>query len=119
MNETRRKRVMTSELKDPFERIDVDTAKAMLEEGDVTLIDVREPQEWAQGHIPGNKLVPLMTLMSNPREHIPEGPVIFYCAEGVRSALACEVAAAIGRKHLYNLEGGIKAWQAKGYPVEK
>jgi len=110
---------MTSELKDPFERIDVDKAKAMLDKGDVMLIDVREPQEWAQGRIPNAKLVPLMTLMSNPREVVPEGHVIFHCAEGIRSALACEVAAAIGRKDIYNMEGGIKAWEAKGYPVEK
>lgn len=107
------------ELKDPFERIDVEKAKSMIEQGGIKLIDVREPQEWTQGRIPNATHIPLMTLMSQPRDLIPEEEVIFYCAEGVRSALACEVAAAVGRKNIYNLEGGINAWAAKGYPVEK
>jgi len=106
-------------LKDPFHRINADVAKELLEKGEVKLIDVREPQEWTQGRIPNATLVPLMTLLSQPREFIQEDGVIFYCKEGIRSALACEVAAAIGRTNIYNLEGGITAWDAKGYPVEK
>ncbi|MGH2668963.1 MAG: rhodanese-like domain-containing protein [bacterium] len=43
--------------------------------------------------------------------------MIFVCAEGVRSAVACEVAAAIGKKQLYNLEGGTVAWGKQGYPL--
>lgn len=108
-----------TELKDPFQRINADQAKELLEKGEVKLIDVRDPQEWAQIRIPGATLIPLMTLLTNPREHLKEDGVIFHCAEGVRSALACEVAAAIGLQRIYNLEGGIKDWSSKGYPLEK
>jgi rhodanese-related sulfurtransferase len=44
---------------------------------------------------------------------------VFYCAQGIRSAVACEVAAAVGVPKIYNLEGGIVDWVAKGYPVER
>ena len=45
--------------------------------------------------------------------------IVFYCAAGVRSALACEMAAAMGRTRLFNVEGGIVAWEDSNLPLEK
>lgn len=106
------------EEKEPFERIDVGQAKALIEQG-FKVIDVREPVEWIQGHIPNATHIPLNTLIAKAQELLKEDRLIFVCAEGVRSAVACEVAAAVGRTGLYNLEGGTVAWARAGYPLER
>ena len=106
------------EEKEPFERIQVDQAKALMEKG-FKVIDVREPFEWAQGRIPNATHIPLNTLLAQAQELLTQDNLIFVCAEGVRSAVACEVAAAVGRTGLYNLEGGTVAWAKTGYPLER
>jgi rhodanese-related sulfurtransferase len=105
---------------EPFERVDAAKGKALLEVGGLAWIDVREPAEWQRGRIPGAKLVPLNTLLLSARQHL-QGveKVVFYCAQGIRSAVACEVAAAIGLTTVYNLEGGIEDWVRRGHPVER
>ena len=105
------------EFRDPFERINAETAKKLIEDGGIVVVDVREPAEWMQGHIPEAIHIPLGTLMNRPRELLQQDGIIFVCAEGIRSAVACEVAAAIGKTQLYNLEGGTKAWLKEGYPL--
>jgi rhodanese-related sulfurtransferase len=110
---------LQEEFQDPFERIDAETAKTLIEKGGMVVVDVREPAEWSQGHIPEAVHIPLGTLMSRPRELLQQDSIIFVCAEGIRSAVACEVAAAIGKTQLYNLEGGTKAWLKQGYPLTR
>jgi len=105
---------------EPFERVDAANGKALWEAGGLAWIDVREPAEWQRGRIPGAKLVPLNTLLLSPRQHLQGADkVVFYCAQGIRSAVACEVAAAIGLTSIYNLEGGIEEWVRRGQPVER
>jgi adenylyltransferase/sulfurtransferase len=103
---------------EPFERVDVVRGRALLDDKAVQWIDVREPTEWQQVRIPGAVLVPLNNLLVSPRQYLQGDRVIFYCAQGIRSAVACEVAAAIGLREIYNLEGGIQAWVAQGHPIE-
>jgi rhodanese-related sulfurtransferase len=107
------------EVDEPFVRVDVKTAQKMIENGEVQIIDVREPHEYAQEHIPGARLVPLNTLLQRPREFLTRDHVLFVCAVGQRSAVACEMAAAIGLEHIYNLEGGTTGWVKAGLPVER
>lgn len=102
---------------EPFVRIEPAKAKLLIEKG-VRVVDVREPHEYAEVRIPGSTLVPLGTLLRSPREFVKEGAVVFVCSEGIRSAVACEAAAAIGLDEAYNLEGGIPRWESEGYPVE-
>ncbi len=106
-------------IQEPFQRISAEEAKRLIEQGGVHLIDVREPGENAQARIPNSTLAPLNALLSRPRQYLNGDNIIFYCAEGIRSAVACEMAAAVGFEKLYNLEGGITAWAAKGLPVER
>lgn len=112
---------MTSieEIRDPFERLNPEMAKGLIDKGGVVVVDVREPVEWSQGHIAEAVHIPLGTLMSRPRELLQQDGIIFVCAEGIRSAVACEVAAAIGKTQIYNLEGGTKAWLKQGYPLTR
>ncbi|MBI2912289.1 MAG: rhodanese-like domain-containing protein, partial [Chloroflexi bacterium] len=59
------------------------------------------------------------TVYARRDELPPDKEIIFLCAVGQRSALACEMAAAAGLTRLYNLEGGTEAWIKAGLPVEK
>lgn len=107
-------------IEEPFARIDSVQAKQLVDEGKVEVIDVREPAEWASGHIPGAHHIPLQTFLNHPRETLPDAEgYVFVCAAGVRSAVAAEMAASIGRDNLYNLEGGVPGWAQKGYPIER
>ncbi|MBW8056659.1 MAG: rhodanese-like domain-containing protein [candidate division NC10 bacterium] len=104
-------------LDEPFFRIEPAEAKVLMEKG-VRVVDVREPQEYAEVRIPGSTLVPLGTLIRSPREFLGEGAILFICSEGIRSAVACETAAAIGLDEVYNLEGGTQRWETEGHPIE-
>jgi rhodanese-related sulfurtransferase len=104
---------------EPFHRITVDEAKQLLTDG-ASVIDVREPHEYTAGHVPGAPLIPVNSVFARREELPKEGKIIFVCAVGQRSALACEMAAAAGipAERLYNLEGGTEAWIKAGEPVE-
>lgn len=106
-----------SEVQESFQRVSAEAAWQMIATGQYDVVDVREPGEWQQGHIPQSRLVPLQTLLRAPRQHLHRDRILFVCAVGQRSAVACEMAAAIGYTEIYNLEGGIKAWCDKGFPV--
>ena len=104
---------------EPFQRSQPEEAKALIESGDVTISDVREPWEYANGHIPNARLVPLAKIISAPADNVTDDNVIFVCEVGQRSAVAAEVAASLGKERLYNLEGGTSAWRERGFPVEQ
>ena len=104
---------------EPFSRISVDEAKGMMSDGDVAVIDVREPHEYNAGHVPNAKLIPVATVFARKEELPRDKDVIFICQVGQRSALACEMAAAAGLTRLFNLEGGTEAWVKAGNPVEE
>ena len=96
--------------------LDRETVKRGLADGSITLVDVREPHEFAAGHIPGSLSLPLSTFDPSA---IPEGRrVVFSCAAGVRSARASEIAQAFGRDVREHYKGGFKDWVAAGEPVE-
>ena len=109
----------TKDPREPFTRIDVSEAREMISRDDVAVIDVREPHEYDAGHVPGAKLIPVATVYARRDELPRDKEIIFLCAVGQRSALACEMAAATGLTRLYNLEGGTEAWIKAGLPVEK
>ena len=108
------------ELKEPFKRISAADAKAMIDKGH-RVIDVRTPAEYGGGHIPEAEHVPLDSILARPKDVIKGGTsdIIFVCQVGQRSALAAEMAAAVGFTNLYNLEGGTDAWVRSGYPTAK
>lgn len=101
-----------------FKNISTEKLKSYIdqhEENDYLLVDVRQPVEYAQSHIPGAKLVPLMNLESALPD-LPSGQdIIFYCRSGNRSQAAAVMAAGSGAslQKIYNLGGGIMAWDGK------
>jgi sulfur-carrier protein adenylyltransferase/sulfurtransferase len=107
------------EYAEPFKRINAEQAKELIDGGKVSVIDVREDWEYASGHIPNAKHVPLGRIINAAQQHVEGDNLVFVCEVGQRSAVAAEFAAALGRENLYNLEGGTTAWRKAGYPVEK
>jgi rhodanese-related sulfurtransferase len=83
--------------------------------GAVALIDVREPAEYAQGHVPGARSVPLQTVPQLLGD-LPQGPIYLICAVGQRSAYAAQFLGQQGIEAC-NVEGGTRDWVAAGYPV--
>ena len=83
------------------------------------VLDVRSPQEYAEGHVPGAVNVPHDQLASRLAEVPKDKDVVVYCRTGRRTALATEVLAANGYKRISHLEGDMQAWTARGRPVEK
>jgi sulfur-carrier protein adenylyltransferase/sulfurtransferase len=80
-------------------------------DGDVLLLDVRQPKEYEQGHMPGAKLIPIGDLEKRLAELDREKSIIVYCAIGGRSRIAAQMLAGKGFGKIYNLSGGIKAWK--------
>ncbi|HEV2563560.1 MAG TPA: rhodanese-like domain-containing protein [Microvirga sp.] len=96
--------------------LDRDAVKQGLREGAFVLVDVREPHEFAAGHIPGAVSHPLSSFDASA---LPAGKrVVFSCAAGVRSVRAIEYAQAAGRDIREHYKGGFKDWAAAGEPVE-
>jgi rhodanese-related sulfurtransferase len=86
----------------------------------VAIVDVREADEWAQGHLPGAKHVPRGFLESRIEGVVPDRGlrVILYCASGNRSALAAHtLAAELGYERVESMTGGITLWKDRGYEV--
>jgi len=106
-------------VQEQFRRISVDEARLLIEADQAQVIDVREPSEFSTGHIPGARLLPLQTLLRQPRAYLTSDKLVFVCAVGQRSAVACEMAVALGFVQVYNVEGGMKAWTARGFAVDK
>jgi phage shock protein E len=87
--------------------------------GMVTVIDVREPWEYDEGHIAGAILIPLGTLPERVDEIPVDQPVILVCRSANRSAQAYRFLQGQGLENIHNMSGGMIAWQAEGHPIEK
>lgn len=79
--------------------------------GGYQLLDVRQPGEYEQEHLAGARLIPLKELAGRAGELDPDQPVLVYCAIGGRSRAAAQYLNGQGFNQVYNLSGGIKAWQ--------
>jgi rhodanese-related sulfurtransferase len=91
-------------------------AFAALHASGATVIDVRNPDEYEAGHVPGAELIPLPEVPARVAEVPDDGPVYVICAVGGRSRKACEVLAGHGRR-VTNIAGGTKGWIEAGLPV--
>lgn len=92
--------------------IDIDEFAERLVAG-LTVIDVREPDEYTDGHVPGALLVPLGTVAANLDRFSADGTTYVICKSGGRSMRACELAASQGYD-VVNVTGGTGAWILSG-----
>src|SRR5205085_3890558 len=92
--------------------------KRKMDKGEsLTLIDVRESDEFEIAKIPGSRLIPLSEFERRLTELPRSGALVFHCHSGGRSAHAAQLAKAAGFENVYNLEGGIDAWSVEIDPA--
>ena len=81
------------------------------------ILDVREPAEWAQFHIPGATLIPLGELPNRLNEVPKDRQVVVVCRTGIRSAQGRDILLKAGFTRVTSMTGGLTQWQAQGLPV--
>jgi len=109
------------------EPIDAEDAKALIDDGDAVVVDVREPAELlATGKVPGSINIPLAEFLQRADpgspDHEPalraDKAIILYCASGKRSEFAGNKLVELGYREVFNL-GGLKDWELAGLPVDE
>lgn len=101
---------------------EIDMANAIMEkqkQPDTVFLDVREPNEWNLGHVPGAVHVPRGQLEGKIEGVLDrDANIVIYCARGSRSALAADTMQQMGYKHVSSLIGGFGAWAEGGGEIE-
>jgi rhodanese-related sulfurtransferase len=117
---------LVSEAKQRIENLTPDQVAAEVDRGQALLVDLREPEERAPtGVIPGAVPAPrgMLEFYADPAsayhrpDFDPSRRTILYCASGGRSALAVEALQQLGYSNIAHLDGGLKAWTARGHAV--
>ena len=102
---------------------EVETLEAtqLINHRDAVILDVREDKEFVTGRLPNAKHIPLGQLVARLKdvEKFKKKPIVVNCRSGARSATACGILRKNGFEEVYNLKGGINAWQQANMPVEK
>ena len=100
----------------------VDDVKSKLDRGEkFTLVDVREESEFAQDHLPGAVHLGRGVIERDIDARAPDlnAPMILYCGGGFRSALAADNLQKMGYNNVVSMDGGIREWREKNYPLTK
>ncbi len=108
------------QIKSRIDEVDPGVVREQVSNGAV-VVDVREPEEWSAGHIPGAKHVPKSHLESRIEGSAPDRDrhVILYCASGNRSAWAARTLLDdLGYENVESMTGGFTLWKDRGYEVE-
>jgi rhodanese-related sulfurtransferase len=98
------------------DEVEVTEVRTLLAQG-AALIDVREPHEWAAGHVKEARLVPMGNLDRELSKWRPERPLLFICRTGHRAARATDRAQRRGFKAM-NVKGGMIEWTRAGLPLK-
>ena len=98
----------------------VDQVKSRLDRGEkLTIVDVREDHEWAKDHLPGALHLSKGIIERDAEAQFPakDAEIILYCGGGFRSALAAESLQKMGFTKVVSMDGGIRGWREKGFPL--
>ncbi len=101
--------------------VDCAGALQMINHKDACVLDVREPDEFKSGHLLNAKSIPLGKLRDRigELERYRDKPIVLVCRSGQRSSTACALLGKEGFAQVYNLSGGVLAWQKANLPLEK
>lgn len=104
-----------------IKEVDHIAATQLINHKNALVLDVREQSEFDAGHVVNSKLIPLVKLLERigELEKYRERPIVAVCRSGQRSATACALLSKRGFDQVYNLNGGVMAWQKAGLPLEK
>ena len=112
---------LVAEAKNYITEVSPQDAAAKLKSSEAVIVDVRDKDEWDDGHIPGGMHMNRGTIELDIEEKVPDANalIICHCGGGGRSALAAESLQKMGYKNVRSMAGGFKAWKAAGLPVTK
>ena len=113
-------RELLQQTRSEISEIDANQARGRIESGEPVVVDVREQDEWDEGHIPGAVHVPRGHLESRIERLAPDParPVVIYCSAGNRSAFAAKTLTDLGYEDVVSLAGGFTDWKRNGFPVQ-
>jgi sulfur-carrier protein adenylyltransferase/sulfurtransferase len=114
-------RELLQQVKSEIEEVDASGARELLDSTEPPLfLDIREPDEWDEGHIPSAVHVPRGNLESRIENAVPDHgrPIVVYCAAGSRSAFAAKTLEELGYENVVSLAGGYTDWKRNGFPTQ-
>ena len=113
-------RELLQQTRSEISELDATQARDRIDSGEPVVVDVREQDEWDEGHIAGALHIPRGHLESRIERLAPDTtrPVIVYCSAGNRSAFAAKTLADLGYEDVVSLAGGFTDWKRNGFPVQ-
>ena len=113
-------RELLQQVKAEIDEIDVSRARELLAEAEAAAVDVRERDEWVEGHIPGAVHIPRGSLEGRIENAVPDRSqaIVVYCSGGSRSAFAARTLEELGYENVASLAGGFTDWKRNGFPFE-
>ena len=113
---------IVNDAKARVKEVTIDQVKVRLDKGEkFHLVDVREESEWAKDHLPKAEHLGKGIIERDIEQRIPDtkAEIVLYCGGGFRSALAADNLQKMGYTNVFSMDGGIRDWRTKGYPLEK
>ena len=113
-------RELLQQVRGEIDEVDATRARELVDAGEPLVVDVREQDEWDEGHIPGAVHIPRGNLESRIERAAPDPtrPIIVYCSAGNRSAFAAKTLGELGYQDVVSLSGGFTDWKRNGFPVQ-
>ena len=113
-------RELLQQVRSEISEVDATQARELIDSGGPLVLDVRELDEWDEGHIAGAVHIPRGNLESRVERAAPDHsrPVLVYCSVGNRSAFAAKTLAELGYEDVVSLSGGFTDWKRNGFPVQ-
>jgi len=102
---------------DMLPMLDVHELRGRIEGSTVNVVDVRQPAEWAAGHIEGATFITGADLPARLDQVPNHSPVAFICSTGYRSTVAASLLAPMRPGRVLSVAGGMSAWTTSGYPI--
>ena len=113
---------LVNDAKQRVRETNVDEIKNRLDDGDkFVLVDVREESEYAKDHLPGAIHLGKGVIERDIEQRVPDPktPIVLYCGGGFRSALAADNLQKMGYTNVLSMDGGVREWRQKGFPMTK
>lgn len=111
---------LLAEAKETICEMPLPEARAQFDKGEYLFVDCRTEKEFKRGHVPGSMNIPrgLLEFRINSKIEDKNAKIVMYCKTGGRSCLATCTLCRMGYKNVSSLEGGWKAWEKAGYPID-
>src|SRR6185436_18230396 len=113
-------RELLQQVRSEISEVDATQTRELIDSGGPLVLDVREQNEWDEGHIPGAIHVPRGNLESRIEQAVPDHdtPIVLYCAVGSRSAFAAKTLGELGYSNVSSLTGGFGERKLDGFPYD-